>query len=259
MTGRAFFVNLRVLLSGTRVIWLVVGVLVIWVFSFHFINPWDIIGSSTTANTLVFVSIPMYLLILNIDLLGNFQSAVIARVGSTENWWWGHVTSAGAVALTMGAGLAVLSVVVSTMTGGWSWKWGIYGRNGETPAVLARYPWNVPWHWSLDAMLYFCFGLWAVGILRHTLSLWWRRPWLAWLAVVALGLASRALSNTSLQAVVWWLPGSQFSYGYHWGPHGSYALGWTLGYTALLLLGASVIGLWLARGSDRRALHGEAL
>lgn len=257
MTGRAVAVNVRVSVGGRRILWLVVGLVLIWGFSFHFTNPWDAVAAATSQTTVVFVAMPLYLLLLNTDLLGTFQSAVITRVGSTETWWWGHVLSAGAVALLMSAGLAVLAVVVAITTGRWTWHWGLYGRSGETPEVLAHYPWTVPWHWSLDALLYLCVGLWAVGVLRHTLSLWWRRPWLAWVAVVALGLASRALSSAGLQSFVWWLPGSQFSYGYHWGPRVAEALGWTVGYAVLLLLAAAVGGLWFARGMDRRAVHGE--
>lgn len=90
-----------------------------------------------------------------------------------------------------------------------SWGWGTYGLNREVPAVLARPPWNVPWHWILKAWRSLVLGLWAVGVMRHVLTLWWRGPRLAWLLVVAMGLASLAVSHTS-QGSVWRLPGTQF-------------------------------------------------
>lgn len=256
---RTLGVNVKVLLGHSKCMWLCAALVTMWVFSFHFINPWDILSSSTSANTVVFIGIPAQLVILNVELSDSFQTALITRMGSTEEWWWSHVSAAGVVAFVMSAGLAGVAVAVPAIAGRWTWRWGSYGRGSVTPAVLGHYPWTVPWQWSIDALLYLCLGLWAVGVLRHALSLWWRRPWLAWVAVVAIGLGSRALSQTSLQSVVWWLPGTQFSYAYHWGSYGSYALGWTAGYTGLVLVASALFGVWLVRNCDRRPAHGEGL
>lgn len=77
-------------------------------------------------------------------------------------------------------------------------------------------------------------------------------------AVVALGVLTGALSNTVLQRVVWWLPGAQFSFDYHWTPVGSRTVSWTLGYTPLLATFAAAPGLWMADHPPWHAPHGEA-
>lgn len=233
--------------------WLGFGLIALWLFAFHLSNPWDIVSSTTSQNAVVFLAFPLYLLILNADLLDPWQSLNVVRLGSTRLWWWTHVPTAWATATLFGVGVAVLAVVVPVVSHRWSWGWGTYGLNSEVPTVLARPPWNVPWHWSLEALGYFVLGLWAVGVMRHVLTLWWRGPWLAWLLMVAMGLASLAVSHTFAQGAVWWLPGTQFSFYYHWTAYGSYSLRWTLAYATFLLGLSAAVGLGLAQDARWKA------
>lgn len=198
-----------------------------------------------------------YLIIVNVDLLDPSQTLTLVRLGSVRIWWWTHVATDGAVAVLLAADPAVLSVAVALAAHRWSWHWGTFGLNSATPAVLALAPWTVAWRWSLEALGYLVLGLWAMGVVRDVLAIWWRGPWLAWLTAVALGLASFALNLTFAHVAIWWLPGSQFSFTEHWTSQGSTALGWTLGYTALLLGTAAVAGLVLAEQSRWHAPHGE--
>jgi len=255
--ARAIAVSVQGCLGGRRAWWLVVGLVALWLFSAHLYNPWDGLLSATEQNPVVFIAIPLYLLVTNVDLLRPWEAMVVVRLGTANLWWWAHVFALGLVAVVMSLGLAVLSGVVAVVSGHWSWEWGAFGRHSAYPAVLAQAPWTIPWHWSLDALTYLALGLWAVGVLRHVLALWWRGPWIPWLMTVALGFASKALSNTLAQGAVWWLPGSQFSFYYHWTPTGSRTLGWTLLYATCLILVATTMGLVFAQRPRWQSLHGE--
>ncbi len=259
MIGRAMRISIQGCLGGRRVLWLVVGWVLLWVFAPRLLNPWDSILSVTQENQVVFLTLPLYLLVTNVDLLRPWEALVVTRVASARTWWWGHVLAAGVIAVLLSLGYAVLSGIAAAATGHWSWQWGAYGRHSAYPAVLAQSPWTIPWHWSVDALVYLTLGLWAAGVLRHVLTLWWRGPWLPWLAVVALAFASRALSNTVAQPAVWWLPGTQFSFYYHWTPTGSEMLGWTLTYTTCLMAAAVATGWALAQQPLWQAQHGESL
>lgn len=249
---------MRLALGGPRVLWLVGGLIALWLFAFRLHNAWDIMESATTSNAVVFVVIPLYVTILNIDILHPWQSLTAIRMASVARWWSVQIATAGAMALLLGVGLALLSVSVAMGSHRWTWQWGTYGRNSEPPARLASPPWVVPWHWSLEALLYLVLGLWAIGVLRHVLALWWRAPWLAWLAMVALAFMSQALTHTAGQALVWWLPGAQFSYWYHWGTTQPYALAWTLVYSIIVIGVAAGVGLLIAQRSRWDAAHGRA-
>ncbi len=258
MTTRTIGVNLGVALGGRRWLWLVGGLAGLWLFARHLTNPWDIVMSATQQNPVTFVVIPLYLFLQPADLLNPWQSLTALRLGSTRVWWWTHVAAAGLLAGLLAGGLAAAAGIVALASGRWSWRWGRFGHLSEYPAVLAREPWSVPWHYGLIALGFLFGGLWAVGVLRLALTLWWQGPWMAWLAVVTLGLLTVALSNTVLQGVVWWLPGAQFSFYYHWTPVGSRTVSWTLGYTPLLATVAAAAGLWMADQPPWHAPQGEA-
>lgn len=259
MIVRLVSVTLRVALGGHRILWLVVGLVILWLFAFHLYNPWDIIMNATDANSYVFVVIPLYLLLLQADVLHPWNALTTIRVGSARLWWWGQVLAAGVVAAVLAIGVAVLTVVVGVGSGRWSWHWGSYGLHSEPPAVLARPPWNVPWHWSVDALCYFFVGLWVVGVLWHFLALWWRGQWLAWIAVVTLALGSLALKGTIAQGVIWFVPGAQFSFYFHWTQVGATGLAWSLAYGTAMLGATAALGWWLSCQARWVGRHGEPL
>ena len=259
MIVRAVRVNLRVALGGHRALWLVMGLVVLWLFAFHLYNPWDILLNATDQNSYVFVVIPVYLLILNVDLLQPWHRLTALRMRSSRTWWWAHVLTAGAIAVLMAIGLVGLTVLVGTVSHQWSWQWGTFGQHSEPPAVLANPPWNVPWHWGLLALGYFTLGLWAVGVMRHMVALWWRAPWLTWLALMTLALTSRALNGTAAHAAIWFLPGAQFSYWFHWTGSRAHALRWSLGYGTVLWGLATLAGGLLAGRARWVGRHGDSL
>ncbi len=259
MIVRAVWVNLRVFLGGRRFLWLVGGLLVLWLFAYHLLNPWDILLNVTDKHSFVFVAVPLYSLLINGELRNVWQSTVAIRLGSSGVWWLCHVVTSGVVAFVTSVGLAVLTTLISLVTQQWSWQWGYHVRHSEPPGILTRAPWSIPWHWGIDALAYFAIGLWVIGVLLHALTLWWRSAWLAWGAVVGVGLASEALGGTVAQPAVWWLPGIQFSFYYHWGPSGPIALAWTLVYAVVLLGMATAAGWFMANRDGWHSAHGEGL
>ena len=159
----------------------------------------------------------------------------------------------------MTVGVVALTVAVGLASGRWSWQWGRYGLHSESPAVLATAPWNVPWHWSADALGYFVVGLWVVGVLWLFLTLWWRGQWLAWRTVAALAVVSLAVKGTVAQSVAWWLPGAQFSFYFHWTTVGAVGLPWSLAYGTVMLAATAISGWRLACQPRWLSRHGESL
>lgn len=242
---RTVWVQVWVTWGRWRSLALPVGLTLIWVFS-RFSNPWDLLVFGVRSHELGLIIFPMYLFILSRDLRHPWEALVGTRVERGRLWWMAHVVSAGVSAVVVSVGLAALVVTVPLVGHAWSWQWGAYASAVAGPNGLASSAWGVPWRWGMEALGLLTLGLWAEGVLMHALSIWWRSPWVSWIALMLLVFLAIGIEGSAAQGAIWWLPGIQFSLVEHWGTDSRSS--WSVVYGAALLSVTTLAGVVLADG-----------
>ena len=255
MTYRALRFILTTIGRGWQRWLLPLGLVLLWGVS-RFPNPWDELLYATAGSELTLVIIPLYLLLVHRDLRHPAESLVALRAGHAGRWWMAHVMADGLVAVVVALGVALMSVVSALASGSWTWQWGPVARQKMGSAVLSTPLWHVPWEWGLADLGLLALGVWAMGVLMHTVGLWWRSPWAAWVAVAFVSFFSKVLRGTAAQVASWGMPGLQFSLAEHWVATPTLAPGWSVGYGVVLLAVAALAGLALADGAPWDGTHG---
>lgn len=217
-------------------------------------NPWDFLLAATAMKMLALIFVPMFLFIVGRNLKGSWETLVGSRMGHAVSWWWADVWSLGLSAVMVSLSLGLLTVLVALFTRGWSWHWGGYAQSQHLQGISR----TIPWLWGLEDLGLMTLGFWAMGVLYHVLSLWWRTPWIAWVAVVVGNMLPLVFAGTAARHIIWWIPGPQFSLGAHFSVIGVMPPLWSLGYALTLLAGMSATGMFLATAYPWDAIpHGS--
>jgi hypothetical protein len=180
--------------------------------------------------------------------------AVVPRIGSRSQWWWGKVVL---LAATTGAyisiGLAAALVGARTVLP-WSTTWdgSVFALADQTPALQFPTSSVTLVHWIIVS---YVTSLFALAVWQTILAIFARRSFYGFIAIVASSIASWAL-GTNHAWLVRWLPGSQSILLRHtaWDTHTpGFSLQWTMVYNTVCI--AIALGLGHAY-LKRRDIYG---
>ena len=249
----AFTRDLRTVWFNRKALILPAGIVLILVLGpTGAINAWDLVLSASQFKMVSLILVPLYLFMVSRHFESAWEALIITRVQSRPVWWWADVAALGATALMVVLGLGIVSALGSMLGHSWSWQWSPYAHKWYVASILA----SVPWQWCVESLGLLATGLWAMGIMTHVLTLWWRSEWLALVAMIAVTVFPVTFMEISAPALVWWFPGPQFSLSVHFS--GGIPALWSFGYAVVLLGAFSWIGMIMACQHPWGNLHQPA-